>query len=107
MASVEPLILAYTRWLAETRGLAFDPTTYDGYDRLWRWSCADLSAFWQSIWDYFELASPTPHTTVLAEATMPGARWFAGAQVNYAQRVFSHADAAHAAGRPAGSSRAL
>ncbi|MDQ6638045.1 MAG: acetoacetate--CoA ligase [Pseudomonadota bacterium] len=101
MTARKPHILRYTRWLRETRGLDFDATTTEGYDRLWRWSCADLAAFWQSIWDYFAIASPTPHMSVLVEEKMPGARWFAGAQVNYAQQVFRHADAAHAAGHPA------
>ena len=101
MSSPEPQILRYTRWLRETRGLDFDPTSHDGYDRLWRWSCTDLTAFWQSIWDYFEIASPTPHASVVVEEKMPGAVWFPGAQVNYAQQVFRHADAAHAAGHPA------
>jgi len=101
MSLPEPQILRYTRWLAEHRGLPFDPTTYEGYDALWRWSVSDLQAFWGSIWDYFGLQSPTPFTRVLAEPVMPGARWFEGAQVNYAQQVFRHADAAHAAGHPA------
>jgi acetoacetyl-CoA synthetase len=101
MSTHEPQILRYTRWLGETRGLDFDPTSHEGYDRLWRWSCADLTAFWQSIWDYFEIASPTPHTSVIVDETMPGTVWFPGAQVNYAQQVFRHADAAHAAGHPA------
>ena len=61
----------------------------------------DLDAFWQSIWDHFDLQSPTPHTAVLAEERMPGARWFPGAQVNYTRQVLRHADAAHAAGHPA------
>ena len=49
MTPPEPQIIRYTRWLRATRGLEFDPTTHDGYDRLWRWSCTDLSAFWQSV----------------------------------------------------------
>ena len=96
-----PHILRYTRFLRETRRLEFDVTTVEGYDRLWRWSCNDLRAFWQSIWDFFELASPTPHDSVLVEETMPGATWFRGAQVNYAQHLLGHADRAHAAGHPA------
>ena len=91
-----PQIRLYQDWLREARGLSFDD-----YDALWRWSTSDLPAFWQSIWDYFALQSPTPHTQVLAQARMPGARWFEGAQVNYAQQVFRHVDAAHAAGLPA------
>jgi acetoacetyl-CoA synthetase len=101
MSSPEPRILHYTRWLARERGLHFDPTTHEGYDALWRWSVDDLRAFWPTIWDYFGLQSPTPITQVLAEEVMPGARWFEGAQVNYAQQVFRHVDAAHAAGHPA------
>ena len=88
-----PRIRLYQNWLAEKRGLAFE-----SYDALWRWSVGDLDAFWQSIWDYFELSSPTPQSAVLANGRMPGARWFPGAQFNYARQVFRHADAAHAAG---------
>jgi acetoacetyl-CoA synthetase len=86
----------YQNWLQATRGLSFD-----NYDALWRWSVNDLDAFWQSIWDYFEVQSPTPHTAVLGRRTMPGAEWFPGAQGNYAQQVFRHAAAAEAAGIPA------
>jgi acetoacetyl-CoA synthetase len=88
-----PQIRLYQTWLAEQRGLRFD-----SYDALWRWSTTELDAFWQSIWDYFELQSPTPHTAVLAKNVMPGARWFPGAQVNYAQQVMRHVQPAHAAG---------
>ena len=101
MTLPEPRIGRYTRWLRETRGLDFDATTPAGYDALWRWSVGDLRAFWASIWAFFDVQSPTPWTTVLAEETMPGARWFPGAQVNYVRQVFRHADAAHAAGHPA------
>ncbi len=101
MTLPEPHISRYTRWLRATRGLAFDAATTDGYDRLWRWSCDDLPAFWQSIWDFFEIASPTPHDAVIGDETMPGTRWFPGAQVNYAQHLFRHADRAHAACQPA------
>ena len=91
-----PQIRRYQNWLRDEHGLSFD-----SYDALWRWSVSDLDAFWQSIWDYFDLQSPTPHTAALAENKMPGARWFPGAQVNYAQQVLRHVDAAHAAGLPA------
>ena len=91
-----PQIRLYQDWLRATRGLAFD-----SYEALWRWSVTDLDAFWQSIWDYHGMRSPTPHTAVLAERRMPGAQWFPGAQVNYAREVLRHADAAHAAGLPA------
>ncbi len=91
-----PRLQHYQQWLASTRGLHFEC-----YEDLWQWSVSDLHGFWQSIWDYFELKSPTPHHTVLERAVMPGAVWFPGAQLNYAQQVLRHADAAHAAGHPA------
>jgi acetoacetyl-CoA synthetase len=101
MTLPEPQITRYTRWLAERHGLRFDATTTIGYDALWRWSVGDLRAFWGSIWAYFDVQSPTPFETVLVDEVMPGAQWFPGAQVNYTQQVFRHADAAHAAGQPA------
>lgn len=91
-----PQIRLYQQWLAEQRGLRFD-----SYDALWRWSTTDLDGFWQSIWDYFDLQSPTPHTSVLERNVMPGAPWFSGARANYVQQVFRHVQAAHAAGFPA------
>ena len=92
-----PQIRLYQNWLRETRGLSFGH-----YDDLWRWSVTELDAFWQSIWDYFDLQSPAPHTAVLEKNVMPGARWFPGAQVNYAQQVFRHVEPALAAGQAAG-----
>ncbi len=91
-----PRITLYQDWLAAQRGLRFDD-----YQALWRWSVSDLAGFWSSIWDHFAIESPTPYRSVLAEAKMPGAKWFEGAQVNLARQVFRHADAAHAAGLPA------
>ena len=91
-----PQIGLYQNWLREQRGLAFD-----SYDALWRWSVTDLDTYWQSIWDYFDLQSPTPHSVVCDGAAMPDTRWFVGARVNYAQQVLRHVVAADAAGVPA------
>ena len=88
-----PQIRLYQQWLAQHRGLHFDD-----YQAMWQWSVTHLEDFWQSAWDYLNLQSPTPHTSVLERNVMPGARWFVGAQVNYAQQVLRHVDAAHAAG---------
>ena len=95
-----PQIRRYQDWLAERHGLVFSD-----YDALWRWSITELDAFWQSIWDYCDMQSPMPHTAVLARNVMPGAQWFPGAQVNYAQQVLRHTAAAEAAGMPAVISR--
>jgi len=88
-----PQIRLYQNWLRDQRGL-----TFSSYHDLWRWSVTDLNGFWESIWEYFELESPTPHTAALADNVMPGARWFAGAKTNYAHQVMRHVQPAHAAG---------
>ena len=75
-------LTAFTGWLARERGLRFD-----GYDALWRWSVTDLPAFWQAIWDYCGVTSSAPATSVLASRDMPGAQWFPGARLNYAEHV--------------------
>lgn len=74
----------YMSWLQEERGPHFED-----YDELWQWSVSELEAFWQSIWDYFEIKASQPASEVLARETMPGAQWFRGARLNYAENIFS------------------
>ncbi|HXE99784.1 MAG TPA: acetoacetate--CoA ligase [Solirubrobacterales bacterium] len=83
-ASVERATMTrYMRWLAAERGRSFDD-----YEALWDWSVAELEEFWASIWDFFEVEASAPYSEVLAERVMPGARWFEGAELNYAQHIF-------------------
>ena len=72
----------YLAWLERTRGLRFAD-----YQQLWQWSVDDLAGFWGSVWDYFEVAGQQPAEQVLADRRMPGARWFPGARLNYAEHV--------------------
>jgi acetoacetyl-CoA synthetase len=76
----------YLRWLETERGLSFG----EDYHALWRWSTDDLEAFWASIWDFFEVRSDAEpaYERVLGDRSMPGARWFPGARVNYAEHAF-------------------
>ncbi|HEY4615086.1 MAG TPA: acetoacetate--CoA ligase, partial [Citricoccus sp.] len=61
---------------------------FETYEDAWSWSMEHLEDFWQEIWDHFEVISHSPHTAVLAERAMPGAQWFPGATLNYAEHVF-------------------
>ncbi len=76
----------YMRWLRDQKGLGFDT-----YEALWRWSIGDLEAFWSSIVEFLDIEFQRPPTRILASRDMPGARWFEGAQVNYAQNAFRRA----------------
>jgi acetoacetyl-CoA synthetase len=75
-------LTTFTRWAEERTG-----RTFADYDELWRWSTSELEEFWQAIWDFFEVRSSAPHTAVLESRQMPGAHWFPGARLNYAEHV--------------------
>jgi acetoacetyl-CoA synthetase len=74
-------LTAFRTWLAD-RGHAFD-----SYDALWRWSVTDLDGFWQAIWDYTGITGSAPSERVLGRRQMPGAEWFPGTRLNYAQHI--------------------
>lgn len=73
----------YMRWLREHKRLSLDH-----YPALWAWSAEHPEAFWETVWEYFEVISHTPYERVLSGDEMPGARWFEGATLNYAEHVF-------------------
>jgi acetoacetyl-CoA synthetase len=78
-------ITAFIRWLARERHLSFA-----NYTELWRWSVTEIEAFWQAVWDYFEVRSSAPAECVLRSRKMPGAEWFPGARLNYAEHALRH-----------------
>jgi len=69
-------------WLERERGLRFD-----SYDAVWRWSVDDLDGFWSSIWELFEVGPRAPGEPALADRRMPGARWFPGTRLNFAEQA--------------------
>jgi len=72
----------YLRWLDEARGVRCAT-----YGDLWQWSVDHLEAFWLSIWDFFDVRATASFDRVLSGRAMPGARWFDGATLNYAEHV--------------------
>ncbi|MBK6950412.1 MAG: acetoacetate--CoA ligase [Haliscomenobacter sp.] len=73
----------YSLWLQREKGLEFQQ-----YRQLWEWSVNHPEPFWESIWQYFGIQSHTPYRRVLEDASMPGAKWFPGSTLNYAEHVF-------------------
>lgn len=80
-------ITRYMQWLGEQRGQKFKSR-----EELWKWSVEHVEDFWASIWQYFDVQASQPYTTVLSGHNMPGAQWFSGARLNYAEHMFRHAD---------------
>ncbi len=78
-------ITKYLRWLASERGLSFND-----YLSLWKWSVTDIEDFWQSLWEFFDIKASKPYSRILSGRKMPGAKWFAGSELNYAEHVFRH-----------------
>jgi acetoacetyl-CoA synthetase len=72
----------FLRWLERQRGLSFD-----GYEALHRWSVDDLEGFWSAVADFFGVRFATPAERVLGRREMPGAEWFPGATLNYAEHA--------------------
>jgi acetoacetyl-CoA synthetase len=81
--------MRFMRWLSKTRG-----RTFGDYESLRRWSVEDLEGFWAAVWDYFEIISDAKYQKVLSSREMPGARWFAGSKVNYAEHMLRRESAA-------------
>ena len=73
----------YQAWLGERHGLRFG-----SYAELWRWSVEDLEGFWSSICEFFDVRFEVPAARVLGRRGMPGAEWFPGAEVSFAEHVF-------------------
>jgi acetoacetyl-CoA synthetase len=79
-------------WLGSARGL-----TFDSYQDLWAWSVTDLEGFWSAVWQFFGLDEHAEYSRVLAAETMPGARWFPGAQLNFADYLLGQGQPGDAA----------
>jgi acetoacetyl-CoA synthetase len=73
----------YQRWVQETRDRRFAD-----YHDLWGWSVDDLDGFWRSIWEFFDVRSYGEFDRALADGSMPGAVWFPGARLSYAEHLF-------------------
>jgi acetoacetyl-CoA synthetase len=77
---------AFLDWLAEHRGLEFE-----GYPDLWRWSVDDLAGFWSACTQWSDVRWHDQPAAALARRAMPGAEWFPGATLNYAEHALAAA----------------
>ncbi|MCB0531307.1 MAG: acetoacetate--CoA ligase [Lewinellaceae bacterium] len=82
----------YLTWLTKHHQRQFD-----NYAALWRWSVDEPAAFWETVWAYFSVINHAPYQDVLSGLQMPGARWFEGARLNYAEHIFRKANDANPA----------
>src|SRR5215203_1296928 len=55
-------------------------------------SVDDIDAFWAAVWEFFDVQSDAPYERVLGSRDMPGAEWFPGASLSYAEHIFRGKD---------------
>jgi acetoacetyl-CoA synthetase len=58
------------------------------YHELWRWSTEHVDEFWEALWSWCDVQASEPYERVLGRREMPGAQWFPGARLSYAEHVF-------------------
>jgi len=90
--SKEANVTAFITWLKDNKGLDFDK-----YEELWNWSVTGIEEFWACLWEYFNIAAARSYEKVLSSRSMPGARFFEGSKINYAEHVFRNMTSARPA----------
>jgi acetoacetyl-CoA synthetase len=74
----------FMRWVGEREGLELAD-----YEQLRQWSVRELERFWAAIWEFCGVRATRPYERVLSSRQMPGARWFEGAELNYAENMLA------------------
>lgn len=82
----------FLNWLRNEKNLPFA-----GYPQLWEWSVDNLEAFWESLWQYFDILHDGTYASVRSAQPMPYTRWFEGVSLNYAEHVFRKKTTLHPA----------
>jgi acetoacetyl-CoA synthetase len=72
----------FQRWLADEQEIHLAD-----YDSRWRWSVTEPESFWAAVAEFFQVSFHERRQTVLDGRVMPGARWFPGATLNYAEHA--------------------
>jgi len=78
-------LMRFLAWLEQERNLKFST-----YADLWSWSVSDLEGFWSAIWDHFGVEAEKRYDRVVSTHDMPGAIWFEGSRLNFAQNILRH-----------------
>ena len=79
---------AFANWLQAEHGLQFSD-----YEGLHQWSIDHLDQFWSAVWQFTEIIASQPYTSVVEDVDQfPGAKWFPGARLNFAENLMRYRD---------------
>ncbi len=63
------------------------------YDPLYQWSIENIPDFWAAMWEFADIKASKPYDRVIDDVTkMPGAKWFSGARLNFAENLLRYRD---------------
>ncbi len=65
------------------------PSKFDSYHELHKWSIENIEDFWSYFWNFSGIKYSRKYDSVLKNPRMPGAKWFEGAELNYAENLLS------------------
>jgi len=66
---------------------------FRNYDELYRWSIESIPDFWEAMWEFGEVKASSGYKTIVDDLTkMPGARWFIGSRLNFAENLLRYRD---------------
>jgi len=66
---------------------------FQEYNELYQWSIENLPDFWAAMWEFAQIRASRPFDEVVNDTTrMPGARWFSGATLNFAENLLRYRD---------------
>lgn len=68
-------------------------TSHGDYDSLYEWSVNHIAEFWGQVWDFCQVRASVPYETIIDDVgKMPGAQWFEGARLNFAENLLRRRD---------------
>ncbi|UCH07997.1 MAG: acetoacetate--CoA ligase [Deltaproteobacteria bacterium] len=68
-------------------------TDFSEYRPLYQWSVENIPEFWATFWDFAGIISSKPYDTVVDDLSkFPGATWFVGARLNFAENLLRYRD---------------
>jgi acetoacetyl-CoA synthetase len=66
---------------------------FSEFTPLYEWSIENIADFWETFWQFADIIASKPYDQVIDDVTkMPGARWFSGARLNFAQNLLRFRD---------------
>ena len=86
-------ITRYIDFVNKKYGLEIDPYAQRAYFKLYDWSIANIPTFWKSVWEFVSIKASRGFTQVVDDLSkFPGAKWFVGAKLNFAENLLRYRD---------------